>query len=134
MNDTNASASTLDASPQRKSRIGELVGGLVVIGIGFFFLADNLAIDIPFFGWHNGWALFILIGAAAPAGSAIDRYRSVGAIDAHVVHSLISALAVVTVAMIFLLDASFAVWWPLFVILGGLSMMFKGGRRSRISG
>ena len=127
MNDVDASAS--NSSSQHKSRIGEIVAGLVVILIGLVFLADNFGIDFPFFGWHNWWALFILIGAAAPASRAIDRYRSVGTIDAQVAHSMISALAVVAVAMIFLLGASFGTWWPILLVIGGLSMLVSGGRR-----
>jgi hypothetical protein len=127
MDKTNAS--TANDSPQRKSRIGEIAGGLIVIGIGLVFLADNLDIAVPFFGWHRWWALFILFGAAAPAGRAIDRFRETGGVDAQVMHSLISALAVVAVATIFMLDASFAMWWPVFVILGGLSMLLSSDRR-----
>jgi len=126
----NIDASTASSSAPRKNRIGEVVAGLVVIGIGLIFLADNFGVDFPFFGWHNWWALFILIGAAAPASRAIDRYRSVGTIDAQVAHSMISALAVVAVALIFLLDASFGKWWPIFLVIGGLSMLVSGGRHN----
>jgi len=126
----NIDASTASSSAPRKNRIGEVVAGLVVIGIGLVFLADNFGVDFPFFGWHNWWAMFILIGAAAPASRAIDRYRSVGTIDAQVAHSMISALAVVAVALIFLLDASFGKWWPIFLVIGGLSMLVSGGRHN----
>ena len=33
------------------------------------------------------------------------------------------------VALFFLLDLSWELWWPLFVIYGGLWMLVKGGRR-----
>ncbi|HEY2344305.1 MAG TPA: hypothetical protein VGH80_00330 [Xanthomonadaceae bacterium] len=128
MNDVNAS-SVSSVPEQRKGRAGDVIGGLVLILIGLVFLADNFNIDLPLFGWHNWWALFILVGAAAPASRAIDRYRSVGAFDAQVAHSLLSAAAVVAVALIFLLDASFGVWWPIFLVIGGLSMLVSGGRR-----
>lgn len=121
-------ASTVNSSSPHRSRVGEVVMGLVMILVGLIFLADNFGIDFPFFRWHNWWALFILIGAARPAARAIDRYRSVGAIDAQVVHSMISALAVVAVALVFLLDLSFALWWPVFIIIGGLCMLLPSGR------
>jgi hypothetical protein len=127
-----ANTSTGNPASERKSRIGEVATGSVVILIGMIFLANNFGIDFPFFGWHNWWALFILVGAASPAARAFDRYRSVGTIDAQVAHSMFSALAIVTVALIFLLDASFATWWPIFLVIGGLSMLVPGGRnRSR---
>jgi hypothetical protein len=126
MNQLDASAS--DSPSQRESRIGEIVAGLIVILIGLVFLAGNFGIDFPFFGWHNWWALFILVGAAAPASRAIDRYRSVGTIDAQVAHSMLSAAAIVTVALIFLLGASFGLWWPIFLVIGGLSKLASGGK------
>ncbi len=127
MNEANAARHNSDCA--RKSRAGEVFTGLIVIAVGLVFLADNFGIDLPFFGWHNWWAMFILIGAVAPAGRAIDRYRSVGALDGQVVHALLSALAIVVVALIFLLDASFATWWPVFLVIGGLSMLVPGGKR-----
>jgi hypothetical protein len=127
MNEFNASPG--NPASECRGRSGGVVGGWVLIMVGLVFLADNFNIDLPLFGWHNGWALFILIGAAAPASRAIDRYRNVGTIDGQVAHSMLSALAVVTVALMFLLDASFALWWPVFLIIGGLSMLATGGRR-----
>jgi hypothetical protein len=127
MNDVNASTSNPVSQP--KSRVGDVVTGLIVILIGLVFLGENFGIDFPFVGWHNWWALFILIGAAAPAARAFERYRMVGRVDAQVAHAMVSALAVVTVALIFLLDASFAQWWPIFVVIGGLSMLVPGGKR-----
>lgn len=126
--------SPIDASMRNpdtgsRSRTGEVVAGLIVILVGLVFLADNFDIDLPLFGWHNWWALFILIGAAAPASRAIDRYRQVGAIDAQVAHVMVSALAVIAVALMFMLNASFSLWWPIFLVIGGLSMLVPGGRR-----
>jgi len=127
MNEVNAATGNSPSRP--RSRVGEVATGVIVILIGLVFLANNFGIDFPFFSWHNWWALFILVGAASPAARAFDRYRSVGTIDAQVAHSMVSALAIVAVALIFLLDASFATWWPIFVVIGGLSMLVPGGRR-----
>jgi len=126
MNEIDATAG--NSPSQRRSRVGEIATGVIVILVGLVFLANNFGIDFPFFGWHNWWALFILVGAASPAARAFDRYRSVGTIDAQVAHSMVSTLAIVAVASIFLLDASFATWWPVFLVIGGLSMLVSGGR------
>ena len=127
MNEVNASPGNPVSG--RKSRVGEIATGVIVILVGLVFLASNFGIDFPLLGWHNWWALFILVGAAPQAARAFDRYRSVGTIDAQVAHAMVSALAIITVAMIFLLDASFELWWPVFLVIGGLSMLVSGGKR-----
>lgn len=114
-----------------RTRYGHLVGGLAVIGIGLAFLAGNLGFELPFARWHNGWAVFVLLGAVPSLARAVDRFRSVGTVDGYVVRCLTSAAMVVTVAVILLVGAAFEVWWPVFVILGGLSMLAGGGRRRR---
>lgn len=103
--------------------------GLVVILVGVLFLLRNLGISLPFMQLHNWWALFILLGAIPSLAYALQRYRSVGRADYRVLHSLLTAAAVVMVAVLFLLDLSWERWWPLFVIYGGLWMFVRGGRR-----
>lgn len=103
--------------------------GLVVIVVGVLFLLRNLGISLPFMQLHNWWALFILLGAIPSLAYAVQRYRSVGQADYRVLHSLLTAAAVVMVAVLFLLDLSWERWWPLFVIYGGLWMFVRGGRR-----
>jgi len=127
MNEIQASAA--DSTSRRGSRTGSIVTGAAAIAIGLVFLADNFGIDLPLFDWHNWWALFILLGAAPSVARGFDRYRQVGTIDAQVAHAAVSALAIATVALIFLLDASFAQWWPIFLVIGGLSMLASGGSR-----
>jgi len=106
---------------------------IVIVLVGLAFLAGNLGLRLPFALGEHWWALFILIGAAAPASRAWFRWRAIGGVDWIVAHRLLSALATASVALIFLLDVSFATWWPLFVILGGLHAMFpRRGRRERI--
>lgn len=103
--------------------------GLVVIAVGVVFLLQNFGISLPFMRLHNWWALFILLGAVPSLGYALQRYRTVGKADGRVLHSLLSATAVVMVALFFLLELSWGLWWPLFVIYGGLWMLVKDGRR-----
>ena len=101
--------------------------GLVVIAVGVLFLLRNFGISLPFMQLHNWWALFILIGAVPSLAYAGQRYRSTGRLDQRVLHSLLSAAAVVMVAVFFLLDLEWQRWWPLFVIYGGLWMLVRGG-------
>jgi hypothetical protein len=103
--------------------------GLVVIAVGVVFLLRNFGISLPFMQLHNWWALFILVGAVPSLGYALQRYRATGKVDQGVLHCLLSAVAVIMVALFFLLDLSWELWWPLFVIYGGLWMLVKGRRR-----
>ena len=127
MNDIDATL--CNSASRRESRVGEVVAGLIAILIGFVFLADNFGIEFPIFGLHNWWAVFILVGAVAPASRAVRRYRSIGAVDARAAHWMLSAATAVTVGLMFLLELSFAQWWPIFVVIGGFSMLISGGRR-----
>jgi hypothetical protein len=111
-----------------------IVPALLVVGVGVIFLCGNLGVQLPFFDWANWWAWFILAGAAWPLSEAWARYRAVGAVDGAVAQSLLGALAIVIVAMIFILGLSWAKWWPLFVIYGGLCMLVREPRRRRRDG
>lgn len=111
---------------RRSSRI---LPAVMVMAIGVFFLCANLGVNLPFLGYDNWWAWFMLIGAAWPIGEAVERYRRVGKLDAGVWYALLPALSIVLVASFFILHLSWATWWPLFIVLGGLYML--GGRDGR---
>lgn len=122
-----------EARPHRHRRY-HVMPALLVIAFGVFFLLGNLGINIPLFDNANWWAWFILIGAAWPLFDAVEHYRETGAIDGEVLHSLLTAAAVVMVALMFLLQLSWQQWWPVFVIYGGLCMLVRGSRRRRWKG
>ena len=105
--------------------------GLVVIAVGVLFLLKNFGIALPFMQLHNWWALFILLGAVPSLGLAAQRYQRVGRVDMIVLHSLLSAACVILVASFFLFDLDWEMWWPLFVIYGGLWVLLGGKRRYR---
>ncbi|HEX7731840.1 MAG TPA: hypothetical protein VF415_04275 [Rhodanobacter sp.] len=115
-------------SGRRGSRI---LPAVLVIAVGAIFLCVTLGVQFPFLGWANWWAWFILVGAAWPLSEAWERYRAAGTVDGVVVQSLLSALAIAIVAAIFILGLSWAKWWPLFVIYGGLCMLVREPRRQR---
>lgn len=108
-----------------------VIPALLVVAVGLIFLCGNLGVRIPFFDWANWWAWFILLGAAWPLSEARARYRAVGKLDGTVAQPLLGALAVAIVAMIFILGLSWATWWPLFVIYGGLCMLVHGQQHRR---
>lgn len=104
---------------------------LVVIAIGVILLVRNLGVEIPFLDSTNWWAWFILIAAVVPLARAYETYRARGRVDVEVVHSLLSAAALLLVAAMFLLRLDWKVWWPLFVILGGLFTLVRDPYRDR---
>lgn len=101
--------------------------GLAIVVIGGLLLARNLGYELFFLDFHNWWAFFILLAAIGPLQQAFSFYRKEG-LGAAVANSLVSAGAIVFVALMFLLDLSFWTWWPLFVIIGGLYMMTSRSR------
>lgn len=120
-----------DEDKGRQGWWGGLASGLVVVLVGVVFLLRNLGIHLPFAGLHNWWALFILVGAVPLLVQAAQSYRKAGRVDQAVLHSLLSAAAVLLVAAMFLLDLDWATWWPLFVIYGGLWTMAGVGKRAK---
>ena len=108
------------------SRVGS---GLVVVLVGVLFLLRNFGVRLPFMALHNWWALFILLGAVPSLAMAFQRFHRTGHVDRLVLHSLLSAAAVIMVAVFFLLDLDWSLWWPLFVIYGGLWVLLGGKRR-----
>lgn len=101
---------------------------LVVIGFGAYFLLGNLGYDLDFFHRNNWWAWLILLAAASPLIEAGQRFREAGRIDGVVLHFLLTAAAIVMLALMFILSLSWQLWWPVFVIYGGLCMLVRGWR------
>lgn len=101
--------------------------GLAIVVIGGLLLARNLGFELFFLDFHNWWAFFILLAAIGPLQQAFSFYRKEG-LGAAVANSLVSAGAIIFIAMMFLLDLSFGTWWPIFVIIGGLYMMTSRNR------
>jgi hypothetical protein len=107
---------------------------IAIVAIGVLFLLSNLGYPIDFLTHGNWWAVIILLAALAPLSRAIEIYRARGRFDAEAAHSLLGATAIVLVGVMFLLDLDWGVWWPLFVILGGLFTLVPRHRRSRDRG
>lgn len=109
---------------------GGATTGIVVILVGIAFLLWNFNVRLPFMRYQNWWAFFILIGALGPLFYAARRYREVQKFDGRILHALVSAAAIILVALMFLLNLDWSLWWPLFVIIGGCYMLANNWRRS----
>jgi hypothetical protein len=98
-------------------------GGLVIIIVGVVFLLRNYGVEIQ--GW---WALFILIPAFANFARAWRSYREHGHLTAAARHSIIIGIIISLVASTFLFGVSWGLIWPIFIILIGIGIIWRGMR------
>lgn len=113
----------MNSPAQTSQQNHSLLGGLALILIGGIFMLRNL--DVIYIG-HNWWALFMLIPLAYTLSSAFTRRReNGGTFPAEARGSLIGAAVLAFVMCIFLFDLNWGAMWPVFLILGGLSVIFR---------
>ncbi len=97
--------------------------GLILIVLGVIFLLQTLGVMGQHFNW---WALFILIPALASFGGAWSAFQRSGKLNAAVRSGIGGGLVVLTVALMFLFNLDWAIWWPLMLIVPGLSFFLNG--------
>lgn len=111
-----------DVEHSRGHGNGAWVPGLVLIGMGAFFLLRNFT-D---FELNNWWALFILIPAFGSLGKFMSDYRRTGRIGGEARGALIGGLILLFVAAIFLFGLNWSTVWPVFLIIAGLGALLSG--------
>lgn len=111
-----------DAAARDDHGGGAWVPGLILIGIGAFFLLRNFT-D---FDLENWWALFILIPAFGSLGKFMSSYRRSGRIGDDARGALIGGLIMLFVAAIFLFGLDWGAVWPVFLIIAGLGALLSG--------
>lgn len=116
-----------DLKDQEQGKIGRRsdtnwIPGLILIGLGLFFLLNNF-FDIRLF--NNWWALFILIPAAANFSNAWKRYREAGHWTEAAIGSLTGGLLIGFVALIFLFELSWGTFWPVLLIILGAGILLR---------
>ncbi len=116
----NESDGRLEIEPAREDN--RWLGGVVLIGVGLFFLLGNV-FSVSLAG--NWWAIFILIPAFYNLQRAWRIYQRDGQLSDKAHSSLIGGLLIGAVALIFLFGLSFGDWWPLFLIIVGLGALLK---------
>ena len=95
---------------------------IVLILLGILFLLQQFS-D---FGFENWWALFILIPVLSAFASAFGLWRRAGRFTFAVWSALYGGLFPLLVALLFLFDLDWGVYWPLFLVLGGFGMLVGG--------
>lgn len=112
-----------ERAPQKKpTHSSNWALGLAILAIGGLLLARNLGFEVFLLKFHNWWAFFILLAAISPLQQAWKIFGAEG-LGFAVCNRLISAGAVIFIALLFLLDLSLKTWWPMFVILYGAYLM-----------
>ncbi len=99
-----------------------MIAAIALIIMGAVFLLRNF--DVIRSG-RNWWALFMLIPIAYSLSSAWrHRQKSAGKFTRAVRSSLIGAVTLTVVTAIFLFGLSWGAMWPVFLIIGGVAMIF----------
>lgn len=104
-------------------RNGAVIGGVVLLLIGTYFLLQTMGVlrGINFPG--NWWAFFILIPAIASGSQALQAYNRSGEVTEQVRNQGIFALIMFVVAGVFLFNLNWGNIWPIFLIIGGVAVL-----------
>jgi hypothetical protein len=113
-----------DGDHPGRSRLGGLVGALVLIAIGVIFLLQNMGYHLP----GNWWALFLFIPAAYTLAGAWRSYRAAGGeVTMAVIGPLLGGLVLLALGLVFLfdLDVDWGLVMPIVLILLGAGALAR---------
>ncbi len=113
-------ANAAEESPEREDH--SWIPGVALILLGVIFLFDN-AFGVELI--DNWWALFILIPAVANLNRAWQRYRRAGRWTSSARSALTGGLLIGAVALIFLFDLSWSLFWPVLLIILGAGILLR---------
>ena len=112
--------------PERRDggRLGGWAVGAVVIIIGIVFLARNAGWFGNNWGFHNWWALFILIPTFGSFGGAWRSYRANGGrLSGEVARAFMVGLLLLAVTIIFLLELDWGKVSPVLLVIVGIGLL-----------
>lgn len=95
------------------------IGGAILVLLGVVFLLEELG--IPFL--ENWWALFILIPACRAFVVARRSYQDNGRLTRGGAGALVGGALLTILALAFLFNLDFDLFWPLLLIAGGLALL-----------
>ena len=96
------------------------VWGLALIAVGGLLLLGNFT-DFNFIDVSNWWAIFILVPGISMLANAYNASRS----GRRAGGQAIWGGFLVLLALSFFLNISFALIWPVFLILAGVGLLFR---------
>ena len=98
------------------------LGGAFLILLGVIILLQNMGIRFL----ANWWALFILLPAFWAFVGAWNIYQENGRITQGVASPLTIGILLTILALSFLLNLEFGLFWPVLLIVGGLVLLLTG--------
>ena len=96
--------------------------GLILVIAGILFLLQQTGN----FSLHNWWALFIFIPAFGSFSTAWIAFQRENRINEAVRAAAGSGLIIFTVAILFLFDLNWGLWWPLMILIPGFVVLLNG--------
>lgn len=109
--------------PEQRRRHSAPWWGVILVVLGIIFLLQEIGAVGRQFNW---WALFILIPAFGSFGGAWYAFQLNNRINAAVRSGIGGGLILLTVAMMFLFNLDWGVYWPLMLIVPGFAMFLSG--------
>lgn len=116
-----AQSSAQSSGREERNERHSWIPGIVLIVLGMIFLFDNV-FGVELYNW---WALFILIPALFNLNSAWKQYRRAGRWTSSARSALTGGLLIGTVAVIFLFDLSWGLFWPVLLIILGAGILLR---------
>ena len=104
---------------------GPEIAGVILIGLGIVFLAQNFGVRLP----QNWWALFILIPAIISFASAWQIYQREREATAAVRGGVAAGVVLTVVAVSFLIGVEWGRFWPVILVLVGVGVLAGAWRR-----
>jgi hypothetical protein len=120
------------AEPARggAGRRGGWTVGMIVIIIGVIFLGKNAGWFGTDWGFHNWWALFILIPTIGSFAGAWRSYSANGRrLGGDVARTFMTGLLLLAVTIIFLLELDWGKVWPVLLVIVGIGLLLGWKRR-----
>jgi len=112
-------------TPETNTEPRRRIGASVWVGIAFVLFGIIMILQTAgLVRLNNWWALFILIPALASFGKAWHQARTNGGRFTRSVSGPISGgLFISTVALLFLFSLDWGRYWPVFIVLAGLTTL-----------
>ena len=108
-------------------------GSSLWVGIAFILLGVVFILQTTrLVALHNWWALFILIPAIGSFASAVRNFQRNGnRFTRSVTGSISGGLFMTAVALMFLFRLDWGRYWPIFIVLAGLSILLGAFARRK---